>query len=104
MAVIGVDFDHVLVDGDVARPYAKEAINILREHGHRIIIHSCNNKTWIEKVLANSDIRYDHIWTEKGKPLCDLYVDDKAYRYVGNWEGELPNILELLKGFDNRKW
>lgn len=104
MAVIAIDFDHTLVDGDVARPYAKEAVNIMREKGHKVIIHSCNKRAWIERVLNNADIRYDHLWVDVGKPICDIYIDDKGYRYLGNWEAELPTILDLVKGLDNRKW
>jgi hydroxymethylpyrimidine pyrophosphatase-like HAD family hydrolase len=106
MAVIGVDLDNTLVLVDKALEGAKEAINILREAKHKIVIHSCNNKSWIEKVLNNNDIRYDYIWDQVGKPLCDLYVDDKGYHFPknGNWNEQLPLILERLSGLDNRKW
>jgi hydroxymethylpyrimidine pyrophosphatase-like HAD family hydrolase len=104
MAVLAIDFDHTLVDGDKLRPFAREAINILREKGHKIVIHSCNNWKWIEKVLDNSDVRYDHIWTGEGKPLADLYVDDKGYHYRGDWESEVNDILLRVEGLDNRKW
>lgn len=101
MAVIAVDLDHTLVEGDKALPGAKEAINILREKGHKILIHSCNNYQWVERVLNDNDIRFDSIWERKGKPVADLYIDDKGYRFAGNWESELPAITELVSGFDN---
>ena len=104
MATIGIDFDHTLVDGDVPKQFAREAINILREKGHKIVIHSCNNVKWIEKVLANNDIRYDWIWDQKGKPICDIYIDDKGYHYRGDWETEVNEVLLRLEGFDNRKF
>lgn len=107
MAVIGVDFDNTLVFGDKALPGAKEAINILREKGHKIVIHSCNNASWIERVLNNNDIRFDWIYEYKdgsGKPLCDLYVDDKSYHFKGNWHDEVTDIMLRLEGLDNRKW
>jgi beta-phosphoglucomutase-like phosphatase (HAD superfamily) len=108
MGVIAVDFDHTLVDGDQPRPYAREAMNILREAGHKILIHSCNNVEWIEKVLRNNEIRYDYIYGQddlrSGKPLCDLYIDDKGYHYKGDWQAELPEIVARLEGKDNRKW
>lgn len=106
MAVIGIDFDHTLVNGDVPIEGAREAINIMREHGHKVLIHSCNNPKWIEKVLDDNDIRYDHIWLANehdGKPICDLYIDDKGYRFF-NWGApELEKMLGLIVGFDNRK-
>jgi hypothetical protein len=80
-------------------------MNILRENGHKILIHSCNGTEWIEKVLREHEIRYDHIWdNEKGKPLCDLYIDDKGYHYKGDWQAELPDIVARIEGMDNRKW
>lgn len=108
MALIAIDFDHTLVEGDQPREGAREAINALREHGHKILIHSCNEVSWIKKVLNNNDIRFDGIFGETKlegkKPLADLYIDDKGYHYKGNWNAELPEILARLKGLDNRKW
>ncbi len=104
MAVLAIDFDHTLVDGDKVRPYAREAINILREKGHKIIIHSCNDAKWIKKVLDNNDIRYDSIFESGVKPIADLYVDDKGYHYKGDWESEVNDITLRLEGLDNRKW
>jgi hydroxymethylpyrimidine pyrophosphatase-like HAD family hydrolase len=104
MALIALDFDHTIVDGDVVRDYAREAINIWRENGHKVVIHSCNNPRWIEKVLRENRIVVDHIWDEKGKLLADIYVDDKGYRYEGNWRDEVDKVLHLVEGLDNRKW
>ena len=108
MAVLAIDFDHTLVDGDKPLEGAREAINILREEGHKIVIHSCNNTEWIKKVLNDNDIRFDYIWGSSSrrepKPICDIYIDDKGFRFSGSWKEDLPQILDLLKGFDNRKW
>lgn len=104
MALICVDFDHTLVEGDQPIPGAREAINILREAGHKIMIYSANNRAWIETTLNNADIRYDSIWTGQGKPLCDLYVDDKSYHFKGDWSNEVNDVLNRVKDLDNRKW
>lgn len=107
MAVIGIDFDGTMVDADYnALPGLKDAINQLREQNHKIVIHSANNKSWIERTLNNLDIRYDYIWDGKGKPNCDIFLDDKGYHfpYNGSWTDELPKIIDRLKGLDNRKW
>lgn len=110
MAVLGIDFDGTMVDGDYKPlPGLKDAINLLREKGHKIVINSCNNPKWIDKVLNNHDIRYDHICGidgPSGKPNCDLFIDDKGYHfpYNGNWTDELPKIIERVKNLDNRKW
>ena len=104
MALIAVDFDHTLVEGDKPRDGAKQAINILREKGHKILIYSCNETSWIKKVLDNADIRYDGVYEGKKKPLADLYIDDKGYHYKGDWLGEVDEILSRVGGMDNRKW
>jgi hypothetical protein len=82
--LIAVDFDGTLVSGDKAIPGAKEAINTLREQGHKIMIFSCNNTDWIKKVLADNDIRYDYIWPE-AKPVYDLLIDDRNIEFNGDW-------------------
>lgn len=109
MAVLAIDFDRTIVnDKYEAMPEAKEAINNFREAGHKVVIHSCNNSKWIEKTLNNLDIRFDAIWseTDKGKLLADLYIDDRGYRFKGNWLEEGKEILahEHVKDKDNRKW
>lgn len=110
MAVIAIDFDNTIVMGDVALPGAKELIDRLRDKGHKVIIHSCNNPKWIEKVLKDSKIKYDRIWdstVDVGKPVADIYIDDKGYHHPNNsqWtEEEMGRVCDRLKGLDNRKW
>lgn len=105
MAVIAIDFDHTIIEGDKAITGAREAINIFREKGHKIIIHSCNNIGWIIKTLTNNDIRYDQIWEGIGKPLADLYIDDKGFHFQGDWHAmAIAAVLTRVEGLDNRKW
>ena len=102
LALIGLDFDHTLVEGDKAIEGAREAVNLLREKGHKVIIFSANRLEWIKKTLDNLDIRYDKIYANK--PNLDLFVDDKAHRFEGNWSREVNEILSYVDGLDNRKW
>ena len=108
MAVIAVDFDNVIVVGKEPLPGARDAINLLRELGHKVLVHSCNREAWIKEVLDNNDMRYDKVHgnESKGKPMADLYIDDKGYHfpYNGNWNEELPKVLARIEGVDNRKW
>jgi hypothetical protein len=89
-------------------PGAQDALKRLREEGHKICIHSCNNPGWIEKQLKEAGIVVDLVWEKKhgSKPLADLYVDDKGYHfpYNGDWALETEKVLERLKDKDNRKW
>lgn len=108
MAVIAIDFDNTLVFAVEPLNGAREAVNALREAGHKVVIHSCNREAHVKHVLDNNDIRYDRVHgnESKGKPLADLYVDDKGYHfpYNGDWNVELPKVLARLEGLDNRKW
>lgn len=96
MALIAMDFDHTLVDGETPIAGAKNAINLLRERGHKILIYSANGPEWIEKVLNNADIRFDSIHTGP-KPSCDIYVDDRGYHFNGDWPKSVLEILTRLE-------
>jgi ribonucleotide monophosphatase NagD (HAD superfamily) len=96
--VIAIDFDGTLVQGDKALPGAKEAVNILREAGHKVMIFSCNGNDWVRRVLEKNDMVVDYIW-EAGKPICDLYIDDRAIQFKGDWK---ETLAEALKG--RSKW
>lgn len=104
MAVISVDFDHVLKRSDnTPCPNAKEGINALREAGHKVLIFSCNSPDFIKKWLNDNDIRYDWVYDpdddwSHGKPVCDLYLDDRGYAfpYDGDWLLEVEKIFTRL--------
>ena len=97
MAIIAIDLDGTIVNKDKPLEGAREAINLLREHGHKVVINSCNRLEWIIKVLDNNDIRYDAVYGEgSAKPVADLYVDDRGYRFKGDWVNEVNDILALV--------
>lgn len=81
------------------KPDAIKTIQKLKKEGHHIIISTarhmktCNNNTgeivakqgkilidWLEKY----QIPYDELWF--GKPLADVYIDDKALKFDNNWK------------------
>lgn len=92
-----IDFDHTLVDHDLPLPGAKEAIARLKEAGYAIMIHSCNNKEWIEKVMRVNDMHFDHIWDGQGKPAVDAYIDDRGVGFDGNWTKAVEEVLNMEK-------
>lgn len=96
---ICVDFDHTIVHIDTPIPGAKEALRALKDKGYMIIIYSCNNRDWIEKVLNNNEIPYDYIYDSNrdiGKPIATWYIDDRAIGFRGNWN----TVLEEINGKD----
>lgn len=106
--LVAIDFDHTIWNSKANEPMpgAMEAINILREKGVKVIIHSCNNPSWIKRCLDRNDIRYDWIWegyqgkdgkVSGGKPVADLYIDDCGFHFAGDWNEALPQILSRLK-------
>ena len=117
MAVIAIDWDATIVDERTnPLPGAIDAIKLLREKGHKVVINSCNDPKWIKKNLEEWGCPVDHImglgtgptFKNKSKVLADLYVDDRGYHfpYKGNWDNEIQKILEddRVKDKDNRKW
>jgi capsule biosynthesis phosphatase len=80
-------------------PQAAERIRSLRAAGHYVILatarhmQTCGSNVgmvvarqgqtliaWLER----HGIEYDELWF--GKPHADLYVDDKAFAFSGNWD------------------
>lgn len=99
--LLGIDFDLTInnnldiQDGDrFSKPMAhvKEAFTHLKSKGHKILIHSCNRKKWIEEWMAHWDIPYDYIWDGVGKPNCDWFIDDRAIHFDGDWMNMLNKI------------
>tara|TARA_Y100000310_G_C20507504_1_gene727161 strand:+ start:666 stop:1040 length:375 start_codon:yes stop_codon:yes gene_type:complete len=96
-------------------PHAVECVRRLKEEGNTIILYTarnmktCNNN--VGKVIANigmitlewlsrNNIPFDEIYF--GKPLADVYIDDKGLKYENDWkniENEINNIKQ-----ENRKW
>lgn len=109
MAVIAVDFDNVLVNITTPLPGVREAMLSLLNKGHYILVHSANQRgpKWIQGILDANKIPHTGIWYGQGKPVADLYVDDKAhlFPYNGEWTAEeVERIATRLVDKDNRKW
>ncbi len=112
MALIAVDFDHVLRKGDnTPVEGARHFISRLREAGHEIMIHSCNSPGFIEDWMNDHDIRFDDIWSSDSisdsswkatpvKPVAALYIDDRAHCHPKDspWDdGEINSILARVE-------
>ena len=110
---IAVDFDGVLHQYshgwkkgeiyDLPVEGSREAMHRLKERGFTIFIYSTranklyhkedylfqqkSMKEWLDKY----DIPFDKIWTF-GKPMADIYLDDRAITFRGNWDEALEEI------------
>jgi predicted mannosyl-3-phosphoglycerate phosphatase (HAD superfamily) len=98
--IIALDWDHTLMNGKMWLPGAKEALMRFKEEGHIIVINSCNSKGWIERNLNEEGIIVDYVNSNgDGKPVADIYIDDRGYRFPrnGSWTEELPKVLDVLQ-------
>ena len=101
---LSIDFDDTLCDRSTSQPLqgAPEALKQFKSEGYTILISSSrmNPELWgdlvkfREKEIADwmkqHNIPYDRIVLFK--PSADLYIDDKALRFEGDWKGTLEEI------------
>ena len=99
--IIAVDFDAVINPYKVGfmgwdkipeEPISgcKEVLTQLRNHGWKIIIHSVRAKHLkgyeaLNRYLRKYRIPFDEIWRSPGKPRAEIYLDDRALKFEGNW-------------------
>lgn len=95
---IAIDWDGTLVDSeDIFLPGALDALRQLAAHSN-LILHSCRGNYYegalgIKGRLLAEGIPVE-VWTGNGKPLADVYIDDRALRFT-SWE-ETLDALKLL--------
>ncbi len=112
--VICVDFDGVITQmvssiEEFGEPIegVQKSLRELKTLGYRLIIHTArpNSDDHIAKLqsyLRVNRIPYDTIQTDpegpwsSSKPLADLYIDDRALRFEGNWTQAVQQAKELL--------
>jgi len=122
MNIIAIDFDGTLHRSDSDLEII-DAVNSLYNLGYQIIIHTCRiNPEWkeLEKFflveemlewLKAYNVKFHKIWgieinhetnewkfnsDEVGKPIADVYIDDKAMNLR-----DFRNLIELMK--NNKK-
>jgi 5'(3')-deoxyribonucleotidase len=115
--IIAIDLDGVLADyskgwqgvdniGDPL-PGAVESLKELAED-YDLIIHTTRTSPDVNKAYNSTmltmfvaDWLQKHkfppmkIWTGKGKPIADVYIDDRALRFTW-WEDTMDRLKELL--------
>jgi hypothetical protein len=104
---IAVDFDHTIRDTgftDEPLPGARDAMALIHENGHKIMIFSCNDKDHIEQWMRNHDIWFDAIWDGKGKVVAAAYIDDRGVAFRGDWQQSVEEALALVEGRPVRRY
>lgn len=102
--IIAIDFDHTLCDTahpvegkkmGAPMPGALEVVEELQDRGYGVIVFTINNVQVVGEWLDyyNFDCQVTSI-----KPAAEVYVDDKALRFTGNWQQTLKE-LEVLTGW-----
>lgn len=102
MCTIAIDYD-----GTISSNFeqAKEALDILHEQGHYIVIWSSRNNTRqhginrdslmaeMKNCLDQHLIYYDEIdYGGCGKFHAQVYIDDKCWRFESNWKEIINRI------------
>jgi adenylylsulfate kinase len=82
-------------------PHCAETIHHLKADGWNVIIYTTRaNKNEITKFLDKYNIPFDAINENPnqpenaigGKPMADVYVDDRAIQFDGDWAGAYEKI------------
>ena len=84
-----------------------EALQALKDKGWKIYIFSTRTNKMFRKKdeedqevamkrwLAEYEIPFDKIWTF-GKPMADVYLDDRAIGFRGDWNSSLQEIENFV--------
>ncbi len=111
---IAIDFDAVVSEyygwqgkGVFGVPVkgAKESLDWLKQAGYRVIINTSRQETWlIAEYMEKHSIPYDYInfnpenvrlHLSPVKVVADVYIDDRALRFDGNWKKTLLEAVHF---------
>jgi hypothetical protein len=120
---IAIDFDGVIHEyskgwngGEIYDPPvvgAKEALEALKAKGHTLYLFTTRTNTMfrkkdepdqkimIEAWMKKHEIPFDKIWTF-GKPMADLFIDDRALSFKGDWNDTLEQV-EVFKVWNKQE-
>jgi UDP-GlcNAc:undecaprenyl-phosphate GlcNAc-1-phosphate transferase len=110
--VLVVDFDNTIASPygypEIGKPIegSRRFLRLLKNEGWKIIIYSCRSGAEHEAVMAKwleeNEIPFDEInrnssypWAS-GKPVGDVYLDDRGVRFEGRWDAAYQKVQELL--------
>lgn len=104
MSVICIDFDRTIHDMDhpvpghkmgEPIPQALAAVDALVTIGHRVIVLTSQvNHGYIRKWLQFYG--FPPLEVTNVKPVADVYIDDRAVRFEGNWRETMAEVGRVL--------
>jgi len=99
VTTVAIDWDHTLVENGDWLPGAERALLGLRRHGYRLAIHSSRalhpeGKVQIAGKLGTLGFREGEVEI-MAKPNAIVYIDDRGYRFAGDWAAALRHIRTL---------
>lgn len=113
--IIAFDFDGVIAtyEGFVAHNHVRDpnpeilrAIDLLKEKGYKIMVHSTRGDTFLEEYCKRFSIPVDYInrhsfrqGENPGKPIAFVYVDDRAICYRGDTAESLVSQIDNFKAY-----
>lgn len=106
--IVAVDFDGTLHqyskgfdDGtcyDPPFPAARNVMKVWADAGWTILIYSVRTynsptgKSEIEAWMHIHDIPYTEVYNGHGKPFADVYLDDRAVGFRGDWSQSMLDV------------
>jgi len=113
--VYAFDFDGVIAEYEgfkgathTGKPIDEvvKAIRILKNNGHKILVHSTRGYELLKRYCNENDIPVDYYnrnpeleGENPGKPIASVYIDDRAICYKGQTAEELVEELEAFKAY-----
>lgn len=107
---IAIDYDGTLVQDSLVEdtdspiiPGADKITQRLRDEGWEILIFTCRpsfQRKAIEENLRRQGVHFEHI-SFYGKPNAAVYVDNRGFRFEGNWNETYNWLVENLKNEDD---
>lgn len=107
------DFDGVVAtydgnffEGEAGKPNKEvvDAIKILKEQGHKILIYSARSTSFIKEYCKKYKIPVDYFninpnykTGNPGKPVASVYLDDRAVLYRGQNTKQIVSLLNNFK-------
>jgi len=118
--VIAVDLDGVILEFDEWKghrhfgkpvPGVRDALKKLKEMGFVIVVWTTrDNIEDIARVLREHKIPFDYINENPFQPpdcsnkiYADVYVDDRAVEFNGNWDEVIEKIKGKVGKFDSKR-